>query len=208
MNKLWKRQLVETKRFNKSIAFLDWRVGKRTQNRLNACFGQAPNSSGHQRFSFELDHASPWPWRSSFRLNHASPWPWRSSFQLDFGGIVHLVYIGSIMAPAHCTEAGKVFADKKSLKKTTFRGGQFAKVTFWGGTFEQVRERRERLAWLHKQFDHLNFIWPYEDDQGVWLDTSRDWQWNSYGCTSLAPGPSQDKVLLAVESCANQSSQC
>ena len=113
-----------------------------------------------------------------------------------------------LMAPAHCTEAGKVFADKKSLEKTTFRGGQFAKVTFWGGTFEQVRERKERLAWLHKQFDHLNFIWPYEDDQGVWLDTSRDWQWNSYGCTSLAPGPSQDKVRLAVESCANQSSQC
>ena len=52
MNKSWKSQLVNTKLFNKSIAFSDWSEGRRAQN-ISLSLGQSDPSPS--RLAFQLD---------------------------------------------------------------------------------------------------------------------------------------------------------
>ena len=225
----WRSQLVETQRFNQSIAFLDWRVGCEAE----------------------------WQMIDMFELPVTSPWPWRSLLQLDLSGIKHLVNIGRMKSPisAHCKEVKVVFADKKSLEKITFWGGYFVGRTDmlrmaarlgdedillqlrqcdiqWGrqfsfshscrdcehrtescppdlvlskatwsmtvsvqhlvfdGKFKRTSGRKERLRWLHEQFNRSNVMWPYGEDQVEWLNTSVK------ALSSL-----EENVMQDIESC-------
>ena len=196
----WKSQLVETKLFNQSIGFMDWRVERPAQVKMNKRFGRA------------------------------AIWPWRSFFQLDLSELTHLVCIGNMTSAHYkktrtvfavkkplkkitfwgcrlsdteiiqaavplqgiCTLLQIVqcdvrwdnsfyfckFHDHANLPLEAFSWRMPLKIRHLvlDETFKQVEGQVEgeveRLGWLYKNYDSMDLIWPYGEDQVEWLNAS------------------------------------
>ena len=216
MNKSWKSQLVNTKLFNKSIAFSDWSEGRRAQN-ISLSLGQSDPSPS--RLAFQLDLSG---------ITHlVCIGSMTTAYWERLGKVFAKITLwGSRFTDQDILRAAAALQDKATLLQIMQCDVQwadyFVSSRYWlvppsdqlyrspeiinvqwvvsssvqclvfDGTFKEAKGKDEQLQWLHEQFDYSNLIWPYGEDQIEWMKQS----------LKLLPSL-EENVLKDVQRCAH-----
>ena len=194
MNKSWRHQLVQTRFLNPGIAFFDCRVSMETRLKINARLRTKPWTSWFQlNFNGVTNLIFIDNWKSKFK-----PFDYEDLSVSAEESLLKVTIVGKFFGEMRMVITANSILSKNILLKLTqctisfsFPRISFPRLTAqynisgadwklivspacldFDESFKKAKAENTQKLWILGYFDRLGLLWPYEEDQTQWLETS------------------------------------